>query len=230
MEQPFITALIPTGNRQHLIPLAISCALSQTYPNFEILIVDDGIVPTKITIKDSRLRYIGPSELSPWPEWTLRLPLGAKINESIAFAKGEIIMHFDDDDWYAPGRMQDQVDLLLSSGKHVTGYNDFFIWPMHFKPPVLPYRQTTPNLCTGATQAYYLSWWETHKFEETKTGFDCVFSNTARKENQLALKSGIDMFVARQHGHNSWVPTLGAWKWPKGRLDELPVAFLETTK
>jgi len=39
---PLVSVIIPTYNRAHLISRAIASVLNQTYPNFELLIVDDG--------------------------------------------------------------------------------------------------------------------------------------------------------------------------------------------
>jgi glycosyltransferase involved in cell wall biosynthesis len=216
---PFVTALIPTGNRQHLIPLAISCALSQTYPNFEVLIVDDGIESTPVP-EDPRLRYV---------RLNSRLLHGAKLNASVQHAQGEILMHFDDDDWSAPGRMQDQVDLLLSSGKQLVGYHEFLIWNTRDRS-VFAYRVPSSPFCPGASQAYFRTWWENHKFRETQTGCDCVFSREACEAGQAASKDGKEMLVVRHHGHNTWSPQLGCPRWPQVSQEKLPPAFLAAIK
>jgi glycosyltransferase involved in cell wall biosynthesis len=49
--------------------------------------------------------------------------IGAKRNLGCEAARGEIIAHWDDDDYSAPGRLEDQVRRILTSGKAVTGYN-----------------------------------------------------------------------------------------------------------
>lgn len=216
--EPFVTALVSTGNRQHLAPLAISCALSQTYSNFEVLVVDDGTDPTPVPV-DSRLRYIR------LPQRTPRLLIGGKINASVPLAQGDIIMQFDDDDWYAPTRMQDQVDLLLSSGKQVVGYHEFLFYHTIYKQ-AYRFRFPSPPWASGATQAYYKSWWMTHKFHVV-TGCDTAFCVMARQANQLASKPSNGMLVARHHGANTWFPQLGSRQWPLVDRTELPKAFLE---
>jgi glycosyltransferase involved in cell wall biosynthesis len=45
-----------------------------------------------------------------------------------AHARGEIIAHFDDDDWSHPNRIAEQVALLQASGADVVGYNEALFW------------------------------------------------------------------------------------------------------
>ncbi len=63
---------------------------------------------------DPRVRLI---HLDGWPE------IGAKRNFGCEHAEGEIIAHWDDDDYSAPGRLADQVERLRESGKAVTGFH-----------------------------------------------------------------------------------------------------------
>ena len=43
---------------------------------------------------------------------TEKITLGAKLNLACDYARGEIIAHWDDDDWYAPRRLSTQVEAL----------------------------------------------------------------------------------------------------------------------
>lgn len=84
--------VIPTFNRANLIAKTINSALSQTYSNFEILIIDDGSTDnTEDVIKrinDKRISYykIKNSER------------GAARNFGQKIAKGKYIVFFDSDD------------------------------------------------------------------------------------------------------------------------------------
>ena len=48
--------------------------------------------------------------------------IGEKRNFGAGRARGAVIAHWDDDDYSAPDRLEDQVGRLLQSGKAVTGY------------------------------------------------------------------------------------------------------------
>ena len=44
------------------------------------------------------------------------MPIGAKRNIACELAQGEVIAHWDDDDWMAPAWLGSQVETLLSKG------------------------------------------------------------------------------------------------------------------
>jgi glycosyltransferase involved in cell wall biosynthesis len=106
--------VIPTYNRSNNLSKAIKSILSQTYTNFEIIIIDDGSTDeTASVIKsfgDPRIiykyieNYGGPAR---------------PRNIGITLAKGEWVCFLDDDDWWASEKLEvcarylnDQVDLL----------------------------------------------------------------------------------------------------------------------
>ena len=67
---PTVSVVLPTYNRAHLIGRAIQSVLSQTYQNFEVIIVDDGSNDcTKDVVKsfrDKRIRYIRHEKMDSW--------------------------------------------------------------------------------------------------------------------------------------------------------------------
>src|SRR5205085_6482789 len=103
--EPLVSCIMPTYNRRAFIPRALRCFFNQDYPNLELVVVDDGAEPVSDMLPpDSRIRYF-------------RLPqkqtVGAKRNYACGQAQGSIIVHWDDDDWYAPCRVQRQIQPLL---------------------------------------------------------------------------------------------------------------------
>ena len=102
-EHPEVSIVIITRNRSHLIGDAIRSSLSQTYSNFELLIVDDGSEDSTTEVvasfTDPRIRYerIEPSGIP------------AARNHGVRQARGEWIVIMDDDDLMLPTRVEDHL-------------------------------------------------------------------------------------------------------------------------
>ena len=113
--QPLVSCIMPTYNRRAFVPQAIEYFLRQDYPNKELVIVDDGTDPVKELIPtDDCMRYI---------RLAYRATIGEKRNRACEQARGDIIAHWDDDDWQAPQRLRYQVEALLRAGAALCGIN-----------------------------------------------------------------------------------------------------------
>lgn len=144
---PLASCLMPTANRRHFIPGAIGRFLAQDYEHAELVILDDGEDAAEYLVPaHAKLRYVRAAK---------HLTLGAKRNA--AAARGEVLLHWDDDDWYAPERIRLQVEALTASGADVCGIDRaFFIDPVQRKAYEYVYPQGTGNapwVC-GATLCY----------------------------------------------------------------------------
>ncbi|MEZ5315502.1 MAG: glycosyltransferase family A protein [Chlamydiales bacterium] len=85
-----ISFITPTADRPHFLQGLYSLVLKQTVSDWEWLIYDSGHHP--VTFKDSRVIYIHHESI---------ISIGAKRNHLIARASGDVIIHLDDDDYYA---------------------------------------------------------------------------------------------------------------------------------
>ncbi len=89
---PLVSIIIPTYNRKHYVSFAIDSCLAQTYPNCEIIVVDDGSTDdTEIYLRNrygGQIRYIYQDNQGP----------GIARNTGIDAAKGEFIHFCDADD------------------------------------------------------------------------------------------------------------------------------------
>jgi glycosyltransferase involved in cell wall biosynthesis len=96
-KQPVFSIILPTYNRAHLLSRAIKSVLSQTFQDFELIVIDDASPDQTqelvASFHDSRLVYLqqkknrGPS--------TVR-------NVGIRQARGKYVSFLDDDDEYMP--------------------------------------------------------------------------------------------------------------------------------
>lgn len=110
LENPEISIIIPCFNRELLIKQTLDSLLSQTYRNFEALIVDDGSddnsasIVHGYTIKDKRIKSITRN----------RPPKGAPTCRNIGTenAKGKYLIYLDSDDLLAPFCLERRVDFM----------------------------------------------------------------------------------------------------------------------
>lgn len=113
-EAPLVTIGITCHNAAHRIQNAIACAQAQTWPNIEILVVDDGSkddssnVIRALAQDDARIRLIEHGKNKGTAE--TRTTIGKNT-------KGEFLCFFDDDDESLPDRVEKQWKRLTSYEK-----------------------------------------------------------------------------------------------------------------
>lgn len=109
---PKVSVIIPTCNRPHLVTRAVNSVLSQTFQDFEIIIVDDGMEKRAEealkAFNDTRIIYIKHEKSKGAP--TAR-------NTGIEAAAGEYAAFLDDDDEWLPEKIEKQVAALDNAGK-----------------------------------------------------------------------------------------------------------------
>lgn len=116
-----VSLITPTANRAAMLRLVHDCVLQQTHTEFEWLVLDDGDAPVKFLAEspDPRVRYtFTPDKLS----------VGEKRNRLIAEARGDVIAHFDDDDYYAPGYLASMLELMRRDKSHLIKLSAFFLY------------------------------------------------------------------------------------------------------
>ena len=191
---PRASCITPTYNRRAFLPRAIDQFLGQTYSNCELLIVDDGddsaanLVPTH-----DRIRYL---------RLNRRHSVGAKRNIACREARGEVIVHWDDDDWYAPWRVAYQVEQLMQSNADLCGLDRLhFFDPANRRAWEYQYRSDGRPWIAGTSLCYRKSFWNTHPFPEINVGEDARFVWQAKPERILRL-SDAGFVVAFIHNTN----------------------------
>jgi glycosyltransferase involved in cell wall biosynthesis len=121
-EQPLVSIIIPTFNRAHLISETLDAIATQTYQNWECLVVDDGSTDgTKLLVN----RYLKEDRRFIFLERSIDRVKGAPTCRNIGFeqAKGEYILFFDSDDILPPHVLKTRVQFALKN----TGY-DFYVF------------------------------------------------------------------------------------------------------
>ncbi|MCW3167508.1 glycosyltransferase [Chryseobacterium sp. 09-1422] len=104
---PIISVVMPVYNGENYLTEAIDSILSQTFTNFELLIINDGSSDNSEKIiqsySDDRIVYIKNEK---------NIGLIKTLNKGLDLAKGEYIARMDQDDISHPERFLKQVALL----------------------------------------------------------------------------------------------------------------------
>jgi glycosyltransferase involved in cell wall biosynthesis len=199
---PRVTCIMPTYNRRRFVPRAVEYFLRQNYQSSELLVVDDGTDRVRDLLPASpRVRYVAlPS----------RLTLGAKRNLACEEARGEIILHWDDDDWHAPNRVRYQVDALLAQGADVCGINRILFYDCRSRAAwVYTYPPTERFWLYGNSLCYRRAFWARNRFADVNVGEDTLFVWQSSDARMVALPDPT-FHVSVIHGFN--VSAI----WPSG--------------
>ena len=104
---PKVSVIMPSYNKAEYIVESIHSILSQTWKDFELIILDDCSTDNSVevirTIKDSRIRFYENSE---------NIGIAANRNKGLELAQGEYIALLDADDLSPDYRLKDEVEYL----------------------------------------------------------------------------------------------------------------------
>jgi glycosyltransferase involved in cell wall biosynthesis len=110
--QPLVSCVMPTtSERREFVWRSVEYFLRQDYENKELLLVDEE-QSLDLPLAHPQIRHI---------TLPAKRTLGAKRNFCVEAARGDLIMHWDDDDWMAPHRISYQVASLLREEAEVCG-------------------------------------------------------------------------------------------------------------
>ncbi len=99
---PMISVYMPSKNRGEMVKRAIDSVMAQDYPNFELVVVDDGSEDeTPQILQAYAERYVNFHYLR---NETSRGAAAAR-NQAINKAQGEFVTGIDDDDFFYPNRL-----------------------------------------------------------------------------------------------------------------------------
>ncbi len=118
--KPLVSVIIPVYNRYQFLKEAIDSVLSQTFQNFELIIVDDGSDNTSYLINNEykdKIIYI---------RHKTNRGVAAARNSGIKVASGKLIAFLDSDDLWLPKKLEEQViymeknpDILISQTEEI---------------------------------------------------------------------------------------------------------------
>ena len=210
---PMVSCIMPTYNRRQFVPHAIEYFLRQDYPQKELIIIDDGsdcikdLVPDHPAISYYRLDQ--------------RISLGAKLNLACGHARGNIIAHWDDDDWYASHRLSYQVEALQKKQIVMAGINRLLYFDLYKKNAftyIYPPDQRT--WLSGSSLCYKKSFWDDNKFEDINVGMDGLFVWRTTPDHLCVLPDSTFAVHIIHPENGSRKDTSGVW-WHDCPVEEI---------
>ena len=110
MHFPSVSVIIPTHNRGEMLRRAIDSVLSQTYKDFELIIVSDGSADETdkviVSYTDPRIRFLKHDKSRG---------ASAARNTGIRASIGQYIAFLDDDDEWTLDKLEVQVPVIEKS-------------------------------------------------------------------------------------------------------------------
>ena len=108
-ENPIVSVIIPSYNHGNYLPKAIDSVINQSYPHFEIIVVDDGSTDKT---KDVCLRY--PSVKYVYQP---NAGLSSARNKGVEVSSGQYLVFLDADDWLLKNALECNLNIIIPNAK-----------------------------------------------------------------------------------------------------------------
>ena len=197
-----VSILTPTYLRHKFFKQMIRNIELQSFPlkNLEWIIIDDGPIPMSCLIdkykfreKMANIEYI---------YLNVKRTIGQKRNIGKSIAKGEFIVHMDDDDWYGPNYVSSLVYCLKNYSYPVVGATTMYY--MYVEESKLyksgPFHK---NHCCAGLMGYTREYARLNNFGwDIKNGEEVNFLQNY-KIPVIQISNSYMLFIAINHGKNT---------------------------
>lgn len=185
-----------TADRRRLCRRAVRCYRRQTYPNRELVVVEDGrqdLSPVLETVSEDELTHIQlPSEEDH--------VLGRLRNVALKAATGKFRAQWDDDDWYHPKRIEKQVQVLQE------GYDACCLRGtlMHVDSPKYADRPYIGYLQDGVPGTIMHRPDPDIRYPKMHREEDTAYLNKWKNKRYTTITYETHLFIRCYHGNNTW--------------------------
>jgi len=153
---PQFSVIIPTYNRREFLQKAVATVLSQTFGDWELIIVDDGSTDDTAAMvagyTDARIRCVVQENQGP----------AAARNYGLRLATAPWAAFLDSDDWWLPEKLQ-RAQEFIERCPEISVFHTKEVWfrrgkflpqkRRHQKPDGRVYRQALPLCCISISTA-----------------------------------------------------------------------------
>ncbi|KAA9393087.1 glycosyltransferase [Kocuria coralli] len=170
-----VSAVLCTNRPQNL-PEALRLMGAQVDVDLELVVVCHGFDPAEHGLRDMASAYgIDDLKVIAAPsEWSL----GECFNNGVAASRGAVVTKVDDDDWYGPHYLHDQLAVLRVTGADVVGKQASYMYVRGFDVTLLRFAEREhrwTDFVLGPTLMAHRSVFERHPFQARTTGEDSAF-------------------------------------------------------
>jgi glycosyltransferase involved in cell wall biosynthesis len=151
---PFVSVCTPTYNRRPFMKACFRCILEQDYPlsRIEWVVIDDGQDKIEDLIKE--FRKSKPGFEIVYKSFDDKITLGKKRNIMHDNTKGDIIVYFDDDDYYPRERISHAVHSLKTHPSALcAGSSEIYVYFPHIET-LYQFGPYQPKHATAGTFAF----------------------------------------------------------------------------
>ena len=202
---PLVTCIMPTANRFEFLSRAVTLFLAQDYPRKQLVIVEDGQddcsvlcachcgeVGCRVAQQIKYARLDG-----------TRRTIGEKRNIACGLADGDLVAHWDDDDWHAPNRLSVQIEALFRARARLCGADRLVFYDAGRGRAYLYQTARVPWLA-GGTLLYEKTLQREQPFQHVSRGEDTAFIDEAHRRGvRFAAISDPSLYVATIHDGNT---------------------------
>ena len=113
---PRVSVIVPTCERSNLLTRALDSIFAQTWPNVEVIVVDDNLPGSQWEAQT--LEVLAPYRSRPdfiYLKTTGKVGGGAARNLAIGHCTGTYVAFLDDDDRYLPDKLEAQVRFMMDN-------------------------------------------------------------------------------------------------------------------
>jgi GT2 family glycosyltransferase len=190
-----ISVVIPCYNASAWIASSLQSVLDQGWPMLEVLVVDDGSTDGSVELVRTR-----------FPEVKLlqqkNAGSAAARNTGIQAARGDWVAFIDADDWWAPGKLRAQMELLSSHPEARMCCTAWQVWHSEEPEPDPGLRQSLDRPSTGVGQGRSATGWI---YPELLVGC-CVWTSTVLARTELLRQlGGFDVGLKIGEDYDLWL-------------------------
>lgn len=195
-DRPLVSCLMVTADRPRLMRRSIRCYERQTYPNRELVVVDDGQTDLAPLLEPlpGEVTYV---TLDP----DVNHVLGALRNVALDEASGTYLTQWDDDDWYHRTRLERQA-AALNDGADACALHGTL---MHLDAPEYFYYPYVGLLDDGVPGSIMHRRDSEARYPEIARAEDTAYlDHWLKRDYQLLSRSASYLFIRCFHGDNTW--------------------------